>query len=337
MDFPRQQDAAAAAGTPPFVVSRPVRQTMPLVFASPHSGRDYPADLLCLSRLDPLTLRRSEDGFVDALFAAAPAHGAPLLVATFPRVYCDANREAWELDPSMFDGPLPDWVNTASPRVGAGLGTIARIVATGEHVYDGRLSFAEAAGRIERLWRPYHGALAGLIEETRRTFGCCLLVDCHSMPSGLPVPLRADFILGDAHGTACAPRAVRQVEEGLSTLGHAVRRNDHARACTPSRSRWRAACTWTNGRSGRPPGWRGYAGRSTRCWRGCPGRTGTSCGPEREAASERGQKRRRCPKTPPSLGRKRPRKTDNPARPCCCVAQGRSGRSVPQGFLRGAA
>ena len=226
MDFPRQQDAAAAAGTPPFVVSRPVRQTMPLVFASPHSGRDYPADLLCLSRLDPLTLRRSEDGFVDALFAAAPAHGAPLLVATFPRVYCDANREAWELDPSMFDGPLPDWVNTASPRVGAGLGTIARIVATGEHVYDGRLSFAEAAGRIERLWRPYHGALAGLIEETRRTFGCCLLVDCHSMPSGLPVPLRADFILGDAHGTACAPRAVRQVEEGLSTLGHAVRRND---------------------------------------------------------------------------------------------------------------
>ena len=128
----------------PYTVVRPERQTMPLVLASPHSGRNYPLDLLANSRLNPLNLRRSEDSFVDELFADAPSHGAPLLAATFPRVYCDANREAWELDPAMFDGPLPDWVNTASPRVCAGLGTIARIVATGEPVYDRRLSFAEA-------------------------------------------------------------------------------------------------------------------------------------------------------------------------------------------------
>ncbi len=222
----QQQGAGTTAGAPPFVVHRPARQSVPLVFASPHSGRNYPPDLLARSRLDALTLRRSEDGFVDGLFADAPAHGAPLLAATFPRVYCDANREAWELDPGMFDGPLPEWVNTASPRVGAGLGTIARIVATGEPVYDRRLSFADAADRVRRLWQPYHDALAGLITETRDAFGCCLLVDCHSMPSGLPGPLRADFILGDAHGTACAPRATRLVEEVLSGLDYRVRRND---------------------------------------------------------------------------------------------------------------
>ena len=74
---------------------RPARQSVPLVFASAHSGRDYPAGFVAAARLDALALRRSEDGFVDELFAGAPEHGAPLLAATFPRAFCDANREAW--------------------------------------------------------------------------------------------------------------------------------------------------------------------------------------------------------------------------------------------------
>src|SRR5580693_6694346 len=36
----------------------------------------------------------------------------------------------------------------------------------------------------------------------------------------------ADFVLGDAHGTACAPRLTRLVEGLLSGLGYSVRRND---------------------------------------------------------------------------------------------------------------
>ena len=52
-------------------------------------------------------LRRAEDAFVDELFAAAPGLGIPLLAARFPRSYVDANREPYELDPGMFEGPLP--------------------------------------------------------------------------------------------------------------------------------------------------------------------------------------------------------------------------------------
>lgn len=216
-----------AAEPPPYLLTRPARRSAPLVFASPHSGRAYPPDFVAAARLDPLALRRSEDGFVDELFAAAPELGAPLLAATFPRVFCDVNREPWELDPGMFDGPLPAWVNTASPRVGAGLGTIARVVATGETVYRHKLRFEEAEDRIRRYWQPYHAALAALIAETRDEFGYCLLIDCHSMPTH---PAQAgnppDFVLGDAHGTACAPRATRLAEELLSGLGYRVRRND---------------------------------------------------------------------------------------------------------------
>jgi len=226
MDLPIQAPVEADA-PPPFLLLRPARQVAPVILASPHSGRHYPAAFLAESRLDPVALRRSEDGFVEELFADAPAHGAPLLAATFPRVYCDANREPWELDPGMFDGPLPDFINSASPRVGAGLGTIARVVASGETVYRRRLSFEEAARRIRGLWEPYHSALSGLIGETTRRFGCCLLLDCHSMPSLPGEPGRAaDMILGDAHGTAAAPRATRMLEEALTGLGYRLRRND---------------------------------------------------------------------------------------------------------------
>jgi N-formylglutamate deformylase len=211
----------------PVTIMRPEVQTAPLVFASAHSGCDYPASFLAAARLDPLRLRRSEDSFVDELFSAAPAHGAPLVAATFPRAFCDANREPWELDPAMFDDLLPDWVNTCSARVGAGLGTIARVVASGEAIYRRKLRFAEAQARVRDFWEPFHAALRDLIEQTRRRFGTCVLIDCHSMPgSGVTAKSNADFVLGDAHGTTCAPRACRLVEHILTDLGYSVRRND---------------------------------------------------------------------------------------------------------------
>jgi N-formylglutamate deformylase len=127
----------------------------------------------------------------------------------------------------MFDEKLPPWVNTASARVGAGLGTIARVVASGESIYRGKLRFAEAQERVRDLWQPFHDALRGLIETTRRDFGACLVIDCHSMPGGsLSARDAADVVLGDAHGTTCGPRAMRGMEAALTELGFSVRRND---------------------------------------------------------------------------------------------------------------
>lgn len=225
MDVPVPDTAASLQK--PVTVSRPVRQTAPMVFASPHSGAAYPPDFVAAARLDPLSLRRSEDSFVDELFGDAPAYGAPLLAAGFPRAYCDPNREPWELDPTMFEEQLPPWVNTTSPRVGAGLGTIARVVATGEAIYRSKLQFIEAERRIRYCWQPYHDTLAALIGGTRAVFGSCLLIDCHSMPGQAGGGRHgADFVLGDAHGTACASRITRFVEATLEALGYVVRRNE---------------------------------------------------------------------------------------------------------------
>src|SRR4051794_14382107 len=204
--FPSERaDVVAAA---PFRIVEPPEQTAALVVASLPSGRDYPANFLEAARLDDIALRRSEDCFVDELFAGATLAGAPLLAATFARAYCDPNREAWELDPAMFDDVLPAWVNTTSARVGAGLGTLARVVASGEAIYRRKLSFEEAAFRVRAYGEPYHQALIGLLEATRRRYGACLLIDCHSMPAQSCGNARGspDVVLGDAHGTACSPR-----------------------------------------------------------------------------------------------------------------------------------
>jgi N-formylglutamate amidohydrolase len=212
----------------PFRLLLPGRPFAPVIFTSAHSGCAYSEDLMPGVRLPPLSLRRSEDCFVDELFGAAPAHGAPLLAANFPRAFCDANREAWELDQSMFTDRLPDWVNTSSSRVNAGLGTIAKVVASGEAIYAVKLPFAEAERRIHTYWRPFHDTLARMIKDIRCRFGYCLLIDCHSMPSnGRRTNTRpVDFVLGDLHGSACASRVTRAAEMLLGKKGYVVRRND---------------------------------------------------------------------------------------------------------------
>jgi N-formylglutamate amidohydrolase len=213
----------------PIEVSMPADQSAPIVLASPHSGSHYPEDLLAAARIAHARLRRSEDCFVDELFAAGPEIGVPLVRALFARVYVDPNREPFELDPEMFEGELPDYVNTRSPRLLAGLGTIARMTAGGEEIYGGRLAFADALRRIESCYRPFHAALAGALEATRRRFGSCVLIDCHSMPSSGPRGIAGcpsvDVVLGDCHGSSCAPFLVERVESILRGQGYRVGRN----------------------------------------------------------------------------------------------------------------
>ena len=227
-----RENAQAAAVNGVIDLRLPARQTAPLIFASPHSGTAYDPAFIASSRLDEKSLRRSEDSFVDEIFAGAPAGGAPLLCALYPRAYLDPNREPYELDPEMFSEPLPSHVKTRSDRVRAGFGTIARLVASGAEIYAAKMPFAEAERRIDTLYRPYHRALEGLIEATLRDFGAAFLLDCHSMPSvggptdrdrGAPRP---DIVLGDRFGASCEGAVVETAERILRDLGFSVSRNE---------------------------------------------------------------------------------------------------------------
>jgi len=206
----------------PFRIARPKEQTAPFVFASPHSGRLYPADFVARSSLTPLALRRSEDAFADELFECAVERGAPLIAARFPRVFVDVNRAASELDNAMFDDALQVEVGAPSARVAAGLGVIPRIVRDGVEIYRGRLSRADAEERLARLYRPYHAALAGLIGETLARFGVAIVVECHSMPAAASIP---NVVLGDRYGASASPALMRHAELAFEAYGFSTARN----------------------------------------------------------------------------------------------------------------
>ncbi|THD42845.1 MAG: N-formylglutamate amidohydrolase [Bradyrhizobium sp.] len=210
---------------PAFEVIEPQRIGAPLIFDSPHSGSCYPGAFLAAARLDPLTLRRSEDAFVDELFLPCVAIGAPLLRARFPRAFLDVNREPFELDPQMFDAALPDYANTRSLRVAAGLGVIPRVVGDNQPIYRARLQVAEGLSRIAAFHHPYHQRLAGLIERTRAQFGMAILIDCHSMPSTLADAGALDVVLGDRFGASASAWVVESLEATLTEQGYRVRRN----------------------------------------------------------------------------------------------------------------
>ncbi len=226
---PPSQTAPPAS---PIEVLEPASLSLPLVFASPHSGDHYSPEFVAMSALELGALRKSEDCYVDELFGEAPALGAPLLRALYPRAFLDVNREAYELDPDMFAHPLPAFVNTTSARVAAGLGTIARIVASRREIYRAKLSFADAEQRIDSVYKPYHRALRELISRAWDGFGFCILVDCHSMPStGLPVDgdgagRSIDIVLGDRGGMSCAAVVTDVIESTLTGHGYRVTRNN---------------------------------------------------------------------------------------------------------------
>lgn len=209
-------------------LKRPKDRTTCVVFASPHSGRDYPPAFMARAVLDEREIRSSEDAFVDQLFDVAPAHGAPFLTARAPRAYVDLNRAPEELDPALIEGVRR---LSHNPRVASGLGVIPRVVSNGRAIYRGKISLEQAHGRITEYWRPYHDQLQTLLDESRNTFGEAVLIDCHSMPhealdnvgaAGAPRP---DVVLGDRFGAAAAGVVVEKIEAAFASAGLRVARN----------------------------------------------------------------------------------------------------------------
>jgi N-formylglutamate amidohydrolase len=218
----------ARTETEAYVLTRPSVRSSPVIFASPHSGRDYPAAFLAQSALDRHAIRSSEDAFVDDLFGMAPEMGAPLLAARVPRAFIDLNRAADELDPAVIEGIARAPHN---PRISSGLGVIPRVVAGGRSIYRGKLPLTEAEARLRRFWHPYHQALAGLVEETRAAFGEAVLIDCHSMPHEAieahtrPGQPRPEVVLGDRYGATAGREVMERVEAAFAGAGLRVGRN----------------------------------------------------------------------------------------------------------------
>ncbi len=211
-----------------FDVLLPSSPTSCVVFASPHSGRDYTWSFMRKTVLNEHAIRSSEDAFVDQLFECAPQFGAAFLKAGAPRAYVDLNRARDELDPALIEGVRRIAHN---PRIASGLGVIPRVVANGRAIYRGKMSQAEAQERIEKYWVPYHDRLQMLLNASHDRHGQAVLIDCHSMPheamdgvarAGIRRP---DVVLGDRFGAAAGGDVVDRIEAAFADAGFIVTRN----------------------------------------------------------------------------------------------------------------
>jgi N-formylglutamate deformylase len=206
----------------------PDMRSTSVVFASPHSGRDYPWNFLRRTQLDAQEIRSSEDAFVDQLFDCAPNFGAPFLMAGAPRAFVDLNRSAEELDPALIEGVKKSGHN---PRIASGLGVIPRVVAGGRSIYPGKIPLREARRRIDLYWKPYHAMLQRQLDTAHAHFGEAILVDCHSMPHeamdaiARGVKTRPEVVIGDRYGVSAGTEVVARIEAAFSAAGLTVVRN----------------------------------------------------------------------------------------------------------------
>lgn len=211
-----------------FHTNLPERDTSCVVFASPHSGAVYPADMMRQTVLSNHAVRSSEDAFVDQLFDCAPDFGARFIKADVPRAYVDLNRSPEELDPALIEGVRRQGHN---PRVASGLGVIPRVVANGRAIYDGKLRLSDAQERLNNYWHPYHEQLQQLLDDAREYHGQAVLIDCHSMPHEAVESVtrtgarRPDIVLGDRFGAAAGGAVVDRVEAAFKDQGFRVARN----------------------------------------------------------------------------------------------------------------
>ena len=206
------------------------RIATPLIYDSPHSGREYPDDWKTAAARDQLRL--GEDAYVDELIRSSVEIGATVLSNNFPRSYIDVNREATDIDPDILSD---EWAGELSPTEKSlrGLGLIRRYIVPGVQVLDDKISSAEVSDRIDKVYRPYHAALEGLIEETLVAFGKVWYIDWHSMksrgnamtPDG-PGAVRADFVVSDGQGATSSPALVNTIVVTLESRGFSVSVND---------------------------------------------------------------------------------------------------------------
>lgn len=220
------------ASFPPYVTLEPdPGLTSPIILSAPHSGRCYPGDFNSIAPFR--RLRRAEDAFVDRLIDGAPAFGASVLAAQFPRCYVDVNRSLGHVNTAMIAGDWPHAIDLDFEPARRGLGLFWQTIGGATEIYDRQLTLREAEARIRLYWQPYRDELERLMRERQERFGRVLLLDVHSMSSDGSIAAEAkavsrpDFVIGDLEGTSADPRYVDAIAGVLDGLGFRFEMNGY--------------------------------------------------------------------------------------------------------------
>jgi N-formylglutamate deformylase len=203
----------------------PVGTEVPVLVDVSRSGREYPHDFR--SPIPFSVLHDNVSMYVEELCGAAPELGATMLYACFPNTYIDTNRSPADIDQRLIDGEWPGPIEQ-SDFTERGLGLIKRLSRYGEDMQEGKLTVAEIQERLDYYHEPYHQELSRILSQMRSTSSRAYQISCHCMSAvGAPThadpgQARADFNLGDVHGTTCTPEFLQFIINILEGRGHSV-------------------------------------------------------------------------------------------------------------------
>src|SRR5580692_4022435 len=159
----------------PFDLFEPTGPETPVVVEIPHAGLYMPPPFLAQLIAPARALGRDADLYVDGLYEDAPAEGASMIVARTSRYAVDVNRAELDADADVVEGGRAD--------VSLHHGLVWRTTSDGEAALAARLTRAQLEERLDLVWRPYHRALAAVVERKRQRFGAVVILAAHSMPS----------------------------------------------------------------------------------------------------------------------------------------------------------
>jgi N-formylglutamate deformylase len=174
--------------------------TSPLLISVPHAGLELTAAVQ--AGLVPQALGLPDtDWHIPRLYDFAEQIGASVLSARYSRYVIDLNRPG-------DDKPL---------YAGATTGLFPSILFEGDPLFkEGQApSDAERAVYLQKIWGPYHRALAQELERLRGEFGYALLWDAHSIRAQVPHLFEGqlpDFNLGTFNGASCDPSLAAELE-----------------------------------------------------------------------------------------------------------------------------
>lgn len=200
-----------------FYLVEPTAPKVPMILSSPHSGVEFPDELLTHFRPELMAQPDDTDWFVHDLYNFAPSLGITLIHAKYSRWVIDLNRNP-ESKPLYNDGRIITELVPKTDFLGNDL------YVDKKHVPNE----VEIKRRLENYYQPYYQKIESLLAERIVEFGQVLLWDAHSIRrfvptiQGEPFP---DLILGDNDEKSADNELIEITLNGLKQGKYGVNHN----------------------------------------------------------------------------------------------------------------
>ena len=193
----------------------PSKNKVPILVSVPHSGTNFPKELLNDYHPHVIQHPADTDWFVDQLYNFAPELGITFIVAQFSRYVIDLNR-----DPK--NQPLYPSERLETPLV-------PTQSFSGQDLYWKQTpDLNEIQRRIENYYTPYYQRISSTLNDLKSTFGQALFFDAHSIKHFVPSIQEKPFsqlTLSDYNGRCSHPRIAQQALNRLKSGPYTVSYN----------------------------------------------------------------------------------------------------------------